>query len=968
MSGATNNKDGSKKRWIHGRAVQDGKVRFLSVSSLEKGDSSKPTGCLRRWHYQYIGGIKEAQSDAMEKGERIHAEIAHYLTTGEKLLSGQVLAGLHMIPEPGPDLLVEHDIVPELPNGKSGIEIASLRAAGVPLVGAIDLIHSRGINKGTEDIEHIYDPPGTIEVVDWKCLAQGSEIFDVASARRRDVSESGPLEVTALDTRENWRVVTTAATSFPSGQKTCVEVSLRDGSRLTSSEDHPILTQRGWVHAAKLELTDLVAVSSTAPEPKIPTLVTDNEVKFIAYMMSDGGCSGPSMRFTNMTVPVISDWQQTVTELGYTFKENKCKGKARDFSLHQSNKNPLREKWQLFGLSKEKRMPASLWGLPRKQVALFLNRFWACDGYISDHNINIELASEKLIDDLRFLLLRLGIRGRKYHRDSREKFKSWVLMVSSMDVPKFLNVVGYILGKETECEAIKLRLSNRQSRDATAYPVDRVAVERICDELGFEGRTQKGSRRSEVWKRLCRNNGFVSRTAFLKLCQEFNYKGEYTKYLVDGLEWERVRSVSKVGILPVYDLNVPEIHSFSANGIFVHNTCRTMNNAKKGSELLKTIQMAGYGKYIFETEPEAKLVRLSHGYFPQQGVPRKTTILADRDQIEKAWEHSNRVASSIVDAAKETNPDLVEANTEACMSYGRECPAARVCSARSNNVMSKFVANIIPVDNLTKATSSNMSILANLKSKPSTLPEPRPTRSIFEQVEQKAKEEPGPLAASSSPGEATDEVSRLRKELARLEAQERLAKGPELLPPDVPESNPILASLPKTDNSFTQSLALAAETKEVIAEMIDDAPAAPKKRGRKPKVKEPVHVVPDPNPEDVPPVPSPQEDIDPIAIPVNFYVDSTPDGVDCESFWPLVDHLVEVMCKEASVPDIRLSTDDRFAFGRWKGVLADMIYSTPLEGGNYQLLHAQGDIAMVVVETMRQIVRKTSGLFVMGAR
>lgn len=99
MSGATQNKDGTKKRWIHGRAVQDGKLRFLSVSSLEKGDSSKPTGCLRRWHYQYIGGIKEPPSDKMEAGERMHAEIAHYLRTGENHLSRQVIAGMHMIPE-----------------------------------------------------------------------------------------------------------------------------------------------------------------------------------------------------------------------------------------------------------------------------------------------------------------------------------------------------------------------------------------------------------------------------------------------------------------------------------------------------------------------------------------------------------------------------------------------------------------------------------------------------------------------------------------------------------------------------------------------------------------------------------------------------------------------------------------------------------------------------------------------------
>lgn len=556
-----------QKRWIHGRAVQDGKVRFLSVSSLEKGDSSKPTGCLRRWHYQYIGGIKEAPSDAMERGTRLHGEIAHYLTTGEQVLSSQVLAGMHMIPEPGDDLLVEHDIVPEMPNGKSGIEIAPLRAAGIPLVGAIDLIHQRGTNKGTEAIEEMYDPKGTIEVIDWK-------------------------------------------------------------------------------------------------------------------------------------------------------------------------------------------------------------------------------------------------------------------------------------------------------------------------------------------------------------------------------------------------------------------TCRTLNNIKKGAELLKSIQMAGYGKYIFETNPESELVRLSHGYFPQQGVPRKTTIRVDRNQIDKSWEHANRVASSIGDAAKEPNPDKVEANTDACNAYGKECPARSVCTAVKSNALSMFVGNelaeqLIPSGNLIKnmtATNTSGSVFAQIRAKASNIPEPRANRSIFGQVEKKEAEETvSPLVVSSSPGEAVtgSDVDRMKAEIARLEAQERLAKGPELLPPDAPQSDPLRASKPKATNIFTQAMS------EVVSEMVTDVPA-PKKRGRKPKV-EPVIVPEPPTPE---PAREPSnDDIDPIAIPVspvNFYIDCAPDS-GSESLWPLVDRLVRIMCEEAAVSDIRLSEDKRFAFGRWKGLLADGIHKT-VEGGDYTLLHAQGDIALVVVETMRQITRATGGKLVMGAR
>ncbi len=550
MSGATQNKNGTKKRWIHGRAVQDGKVRFLSVSSLEKGDSSKPTGCLRRWHYQYIGGIKEAPSSSMEAGTRMHAEIAHYLTTGENVLSSQVMSGMHMIPEPGPDLLVEHDIVPEMPDGKSGIEIAPLRASGIPIVGAIDLIHGRGTNKGTEDIENIYDPKGTIEVIDWK-------------------------------------------------------------------------------------------------------------------------------------------------------------------------------------------------------------------------------------------------------------------------------------------------------------------------------------------------------------------------------------------------------------------GCRTLDNIKKGPELLKSIQMAGYGKYVFETEPDASLVRLSHGYFPSRGVPRKTTIRVDRNQIDKSWEHANRVASSISDAAKEPNPDLVEANTDACNSYGRDCPAKSVCSAVQRNTLAKFVGNVlaeqlVPVERL----MSNNTILAQIKAKQaaggSNLPEPRPNRSIFGQISQAPK--PAPEETKTTSAEIMEDEA-LKAEIAKLELKERLAKGPELLPPDAPESNPFLASKPKTENDFTKAMSdvVTIDATEAVAAMVDAVPEK-KKAGRKKKEA---------------PVETPAQES---AGEINFYVDASVEGVYIESYWPVVDRLIEIMREQAGGQDFRLLNNDTFGFGRWKAVLAQMIHQTPLDPGNYQLLHAQGDIAMVVVETMREIVRKSGGKFVIGSR
>lgn len=133
---------------------------------------STPVGCLRAWWYSYIGGIKEPPSPAMEHGTKMHAEVEQYLRTGVKQLSSQVLAGLHMIPDPGPDLYVEHSLVPVNDRGVEDLSLAPVRVAGIPLLGKIDLLHARGTNKGTSDIEEIYDPPNSVEVLDWKFVSR----------------------------------------------------------------------------------------------------------------------------------------------------------------------------------------------------------------------------------------------------------------------------------------------------------------------------------------------------------------------------------------------------------------------------------------------------------------------------------------------------------------------------------------------------------------------------------------------------------------------------------------------------------------------------------------------------------------------------------------------------------------------------------------------------------------------------
>ncbi len=165
----------------HSSAVIGGEVQHLSVSSIERADI-RAGGCLRKWWYRYVAHIQDVVSKSQSAGIALHAELADYLRTGNKMLSALAMRGLFMVPEPGADLLVEQSI------GSS-----YLFAAGIPLKGYIDCAHDRGTNKGGQDIEAANDPTGTVEVIDWKWKRDGAkeEFFIQPNELHRNTQMAG---------------------------------------------------------------------------------------------------------------------------------------------------------------------------------------------------------------------------------------------------------------------------------------------------------------------------------------------------------------------------------------------------------------------------------------------------------------------------------------------------------------------------------------------------------------------------------------------------------------------------------------------------------------------------------------------------------------------------------------------------------------------------------------------------------
>lgn len=239
----------------------------------------------------------------------------------------------------------------------------------------------------------------------------------------------------------------------------------------------------------------------------------------------------------------------------------------------------------------EKILPGEVFTLEQDQIALLLNRMFACDGGVSitkhqQVRISYATASRQLARQIQHLLLRFGILGKLRTKSSYTRPQFEVEIMDAESLANFIRKIG-IHGKEARLQATS-KIQSAKNQHSNLDSVPDTVIDYILN--------LKGTRN---WKQIFSATGLHCPSGYnphlvgaskrhlsrnkLRFFAEL-FADSYLENLANSdLYWDSIVSIEYQGYKQVYDLTIPDHHNFIAQDICVHNTTFAMNLAENAA-------------------------------------------------------------------------------------------------------------------------------------------------------------------------------------------------------------------------------------------------------------------------------------------------------------------------------------------------------------------------------------------------
>jgi replicative DNA helicase len=412
------------------------------------------------------------------------------------------------------------------------------------------------------------------------CLADGRRIpiRDLVGETPEVVSMTQDGRLTRAKSDLVWKV----------GKKPVYELKLASGRKIRATGRHRLYCPFGWQQVSDLRPGDRLAIARKLPEPENAEAWPDDRVALLAHLIGDGSYpKHQPMRYTTAAEECSQLVRRAAeTEFGMTVTRYPGRG-----NWHQLVISGNGNRWKPAGInlwlrqlgifgqrSVEKRVPAGVFKLSDRQVALFLRHLWATDGTISvrkpgqqgGHGVHFSTCSRGLADDVAALLLRLGIVARIQTVTSGYRNPVHMVWVSGVDHQMlFMNTVGSFGPRVGPAERLLAALAGVKAN---------TNVDTVPQEMLWRVRflmQQQGISRVRMSAMLGRKNTNFDRSPSRDLMAEYAQilNDQYLQEAASSdVFWDRLLAVDFVGEEDVFDITVPETSCWLLDGIVSHNS------------------------------------------------------------------------------------------------------------------------------------------------------------------------------------------------------------------------------------------------------------------------------------------------------------------------------------------------------------------------------------------------------------
>jgi deoxycytidine triphosphate deaminase len=428
-------------------------------------------------------------------------------------------------------------------------------------------------------VEFFRIPRSVLTICLGKCVPADTRVVDADTGAYVSITEMKWGKSTlALD---SGRLKAAKVSAFvPQGRKEVFELRTRAGLRIRATANHPFLKLNGWVPLSDLRPGERIAAARNIPVfGKTP--IPDWEASLLGLMISEGQCHipGHSPTYTTADPALVKLLKASVADSGmgtvtfngrYGYRLVNRQGRG---GVPEHNRAHLwLKKYRLNIGAGEKFIPQSVFTAPENSVRLFLQSLFSGDGSVCHSKAAVFLEyyskSRRLIEDVHHLLLRFGIFSLIREKTTAIGTLACKIQITDKDqIRLFAEKVGFTPGSVKQ-----------QKLDLEVLPMIRAQPRRRSnfDTLPQEAWRMVGmaARVGGVTLRALDIHPYSMRSMpFSAARQVALATGDlYVSPLIDGPVWDVVESIEPAGEEEVFDISVPTLHNFMANGLIVHNS------------------------------------------------------------------------------------------------------------------------------------------------------------------------------------------------------------------------------------------------------------------------------------------------------------------------------------------------------------------------------------------------------------